>query len=56
MFTKTLGLSDTMGTILEVTLTLILVYLILSRADGFSTAMRSLGGVYIGAVKALQGR
>ena len=42
--------------ILEITFTLILVYLVLSRSQGFSAAVRSIGGVYTDAVKALQGR
>lgn len=42
--------------VLEISLTLILVYLVLSRAQGFSTAISSIGGVYVSSVKALQGR
>ena len=45
-----------MGRILEITFLLILVYLVLSRALGFSTAVRSIGKVYVDSVKALQGR
>lgn len=41
---------------LEVTFTLIVLYLVLSRAYGFSAVMRSISDAYIGAVKALQGR
>lgn len=41
---------------LEITFVLIVVYLVLSRAVGFSNAVRSIGSVYVGAVKALQGR
>ena len=45
-----------MGRILEITFILILIYLVLSRALGFSTAVRSIGKVYVDSVKALQGR
>ena len=41
---------------LEITFVLILSYLILSRAFGFSIAINSLGKVYVEGVKALQGR
>lgn len=41
---------------IEITFTLILLYLVLTRATGFSAAVRSLGAVYVDAVKALQGR
>lgn len=42
--------------ILEITLTLVLVYLVLSRAEGFSTALGSVGSVYTSSVRTLQGR
>ncbi len=42
--------------ILEITVTLILVYLVLSRAEGFSTAIGAISGAYTSSVKALQGR
>lgn len=42
--------------VLEVSFTLILVYLVLSRASGFSNVVRSIGSAYVEAVKALQGR
>ena len=45
-----------MGRILEITFILILVYLVLSRALGFSSAVSSIGKVYVSSVKALQGR
>jgi len=45
-----------LGRWLEITFVLILVYLVLSRATGFSNAVRSIGGVYVASVKALQGR
>ncbi len=41
---------------LEVTFVLIILYLILSRSTAFSNAITSLGSVYVGSVKALQGR
>lgn len=44
------------GRVLEGTATLVLVYLILTNAQGFSTAAQAAGGVYTGAVKTLQGR
>lgn len=45
-----------MGKVLEITFVLILVYLVLSRALGFSMAVTSIGKVYVSSVKALQGR
>ena len=45
-----------MGRALEITFLLILVYLILSRAVGFSSAVRAVGKVYVDSVEALQGR
>jgi hypothetical protein len=44
------------GRWLEIIFILIVVYLVLSRALGFSTAVRSIGKVYVDSVKALQGR
>lgn len=44
------------GRIIEGTVTLVLVYLVLSQAQGFSAAARAAGGTYVDAVKALQGR
>lgn len=41
---------------LEITFVLIVIYLVLSRAGAFSTALRSLTGAYVGAVAVLQGR
>lgn len=41
---------------LEITFVLIVLYLVLSRAFGFSSAVKAIGGVYVDAVKALQGR
>jgi hypothetical protein len=45
-----------MGKVLEITFVLILVYLVLSRALGFSAAVSAIGKVYVSSVKALQGR
>jgi hypothetical protein len=42
--------------ILEISFTLILVYLVLANAYGFSSAVESVGSVYVSSVKALQGR
>lgn len=44
------------GRVIEVTLVLIVLYLVLSNAFGFSSAIASIGKVYVNAVKALQGR
>jgi len=44
------------GKIIEGTITLILAYLIIANADNFGTATKAAGGVYVDAVKALQGR
>ena len=42
--------------VIEVTFTLIVVYLVLANAFGFSSAVTSIGNVYVQSVKALQGR
>ncbi len=42
--------------ILEITLTILIVYYIAVHARGISSVVQSLGSVYIGAVKVLQGR
>ena len=44
------------GRVLEITFVLIILFLVFSRAQAFSQVTSSIGGVYIGAVKALQGR
>lgn len=44
-----------MGRVLEITFVLILLHLVLSRATGFSNAIKAIGGVYVASVKALQG-
>lgn len=48
-----------MGTLnrwIEITFVLILVFLVLSRASGFSQGVRAISSAYTSAVKALQGR
>lgn len=42
--------------LLEITFVLIVLFLVFSRPQGFSSAVRSLSSSYIGAVKVLQGR
>lgn len=42
--------------VLEITFTLILIYLVLSRAEGFSTSIGAISGAYTESVRALQGR
>jgi len=42
--------------VLEVTLTILIVYYIAVHARGISSVIQSAGSVYIGAVKTLQGR
>jgi hypothetical protein len=42
--------------ILEITFVLVLAYLVIANANNFSIAIRSIGGVYVGAVRTLQGR
>jgi hypothetical protein len=51
-----MGFSGGFGLIIEVSATLIMMYLILANAGGFSDAMGAVGGQFIGAVKTLQGR
>ena len=41
---------------LEITFVLIILYLVLSQATGFASAVKSISSGYVGAVKALQGR
>ena len=41
---------------IELTLIVLVLYLVLSRASGFSSVMGSLAKGYTGAVRALQGR
>ena len=45
-----------LGRWMEITLILIAIYLVVSRASGFSAVMGSIGKSYTGAVRALQGR
>lgn len=42
--------------ILEITFTLILVYLILSQSRAFAETVGAIGQVYVNAVRTLQGR
>lgn len=42
--------------LLSVTAVLVGAYLVLTHYTGFSRAVTSIGGVYTGGVKALQGR
>lgn len=42
--------------ILEATFLLILVYLVLSMSGGMAQVTKSLGGVYVDSIRALQGR
>lgn len=44
------------GKVVEGTITLVMAFLILANADNFGTAAKAAGGVYVDAVKALQGR
>lgn len=44
------------GRVIEVTFILVLVFLVLSNAMGFTLAVGSLSGAYSNAVKTLQGR
>ena len=44
------------GKILEITFTLIVIYLVVQNAMGASSLIKSSGAVYVDAVKALQGR
>ena len=41
--------------IIEITVVLVLVFLVVTNARGFNTAASAISGVYTGAVKALQG-
>lgn len=43
------------GKIVEATVTLIGVFLILTNAGAFNTAVTAIGSVYVNAVRALQG-
>lgn len=54
MLTRFFGID--LGEWVEITFFVILIYLILSRSQGFSSVVRSTSNAYIGAVKALQGR
>jgi hypothetical protein len=43
-------------TVIEVTATLVMAYLILANAANFAIAAQAAGSLYTGAVKTLQGR
>lgn len=45
-----------LGRWMEITFVLIILFLVLSRPEGFSKVVGSLGSVYSGSVKVLQGR
>jgi hypothetical protein len=51
-----MGFSNAFGLIIEVSATLIMMYLILANAGGFTASMQAIGGQFIGAVRTLQGR
>ena len=42
--------------VLEITFVLVLAYLVIANANNFAIAIQSIGAVYAGAVKTLQGR
>lgn len=44
------------GRILEGTFLAVMLFLILTHADAFSSAAKAVGGLYTGAVSTLQGR
>lgn len=44
------------GRVIEGTIVLVAVFLVLSRANAFATAVSAIGSVYSGSVKVLQGR
>jgi len=44
------------GQLLEITFVLIILFLVLNNGSAFSSVVRSLGSVYTGSVKVLQGR
>ncbi len=44
-----------LGALFEMTFVLILIFLILSKAQGLSTALGAFGDVYTRSIKALQG-
>lgn len=49
-------MGDTVNRIVEITFVAVLVYLILSNANGFKTVAGASAGAYSTAVKALQAR
>ena len=44
------------GRVIEGTITLVITYLVLTNAQGFSSAAQAIANGYVGSVKALQGR
>ncbi len=53
MFEKIFGLD--FNNLMEITFTLIMLYLILRNASGFSSAIRAVSSAYVSGVRALQG-
>lgn len=47
---------DTVQKYIEAAAVLVLVYLVVTHAFGFSQALGAIGGLNVGAIKALQGR
>jgi hypothetical protein len=45
-----------LGDILQITLVLVMAYLIIANAPNFAKAVGAAGDVYVNAVKVLQGR
>lgn len=45
-----------LGDIIQLTLVLVMAYLIIANAEKFGTAVGAAGGVWINAIKAFQGR
>jgi hypothetical protein len=41
---------------LEITLVVLVLFLVLSRASGFASVMNSISKAYSGSIRALQGR
>jgi hypothetical protein len=44
------------GRLLEITFTLVLLYLVLTNAQGFGSSVGALSRAYVDGVKVLQGR
>lgn len=54
MISKVLGVD--FDQFLDLSITAVVLYLVLSRAQGFATMMRAFSGAYTSSIKALQGR